>query len=247
MIPAGTVSSNEAAKPVHWMARVGLRTYLFLVLCATAIAPLALFSWNQAEHLALVGIETADRRSLAVAHAVAQQITVALEGYIRAAETVSAQVATIGMGDPQLVGETLFSHVSHHAEFLDAYAADTQGHALINVWAYGRIAQTQVDYSDRDYVRELLRTRRTTISRAAIGRMMNVLSVQIAAPIFGRDDEFLGLTCSSIDLSAITQAARRGEEGLLGGRVIILDEDGTTLADSSQPAAVLVRASRCEP
>ncbi|HMA96062.1 MAG TPA: SpoIIE family protein phosphatase [Polyangiaceae bacterium] len=220
------------------MARVGLRAYLFFVLCVTAIGPLSLFAWNQAEHLAQVGLESADRQSLAVARAVAQQIVVALEGYIRAAETVSAQIATTGMSDRQLIANALVSHVNHHAEFLGAYAADAQGHAIVNAWSDGRTAETNIDYSDRDYVRELLRTRETTISRAAVGRVTNVLSVQIAAPILGDEGDFLGLSCSSIDLSAITEATRRGEEGLQGGRVLILDQDGTKLADSSKPGLV---------
>ncbi len=234
MSATDTDSPKDApANSSHWLARFGVRTYLFLALVTTAVAPVALFAWNRTAHLATIEFEAADRQTVATARAATQQILLALQGYTRAAETLSAQTASSELLDPIALVEALYNHLTHHPEFLGAYVADARGLSLASVAPDGELLGVPVDYSDRDYFRELLRTRRTTISRAAVGRVTQVLSVQLVAPVLDPNLRLMGFTCSSLDLSAITETAKRTADGLTEGRVIILDNYGTLIGDSS--------------
>ena len=95
-----------------------------------------------------------------------------------------------------------------------------------------KFAETHIDYSDREYYTELVTTKRTVVSRAAIGRVTRVLAVQVVAPMFDETQQLTGFTCSSVVLGAIANQAKQSVRGMANGRVVIIDSAGQLIADS---------------
>ena len=154
-------------------------------------------------------------------------------GYVHAAESFSAQLVTREDLSRRTLEAVMNAHRAHHPEFLGEYVADKEGHSLLHQFLNGEFAETHVNYADRDYFAELLRSKRTVVSQAAIGRVSHMLSVQIVAPMLDKQRGLVGFTCSSVDLGAITNQAKQSVRGMSNGRVVIIDSAGQIIADSS--------------
>jgi serine phosphatase RsbU (regulator of sigma subunit) len=70
------------------------------------------------------------------------------------------------------------------------------------------------------------------VSRAAIGRVTRVLSVQVVAPIFDKQKTMIGFTCSSVDLGKIANQIKQSARGIPAGRIVVIDSAGQLIADS---------------
>lgn len=224
--------SSWRARGWSLLERLGVRALLFFALGSSAVVPVALLGFDQAERWAASELAATDRQALGAARAAAGQLSIAMLGYLHAAQTFSAQLAAGGSLDVAAVRAALLAHLSHHPEFIGAYVADAKGVSLLNMAGAETLAGG-TDYSDRDYYREILRTRQAAISGVHVGRVTGVLTLQIAAPILDTTGALLGITCSSADLGAITARAKQTVLGMHEGRVIVVDAAGRRIADSS--------------
>ena len=180
-----------------------MRTLLFIVLSLCTVLPISLLGFSQARRLAVNELRGTDRQALAAAQAAANQLSVAMLGYVHAAESFSAQLEARNRLDRETLESVMEAHRASHSQFLGSYVADKDGVALLNQMGRGKFLETQLNYADRDYYSKLIETKRAVVSRAAIGRMTRVLSVQIVAPIFDRQHTLVGFTCSSVDLGTM--------------------------------------------
>jgi len=212
--------------------RLGVRAFLFLALGASAVMPVALLGFDQAERWAASELSATDRQALAAARAAAGQLSLAMLGYMHAARAFSAQLGGGGSLEPAVLQTALRAHVENHPEFLGAYVANAQGRSLLHLRGEDFL-RGGVDYSDRDYFHEIVKTHRATISGVHVGRVTGVLTVQVAAPIQDAAGTLLGITCSSADLGEITSRAQQTVLGMQEGRVVVVDGDGRRIADSS--------------
>jgi serine phosphatase RsbU (regulator of sigma subunit) len=219
------------------LSRAGVRLHLFVVLSCAALIPMMLFAWNRIEHLATTEMENVERESEATAAVAAQQLQVAMHGYIQASETVAAQLSTLGFDDMELAAQSINHHVRFQPEFLGAYYANASGVTQVRIRGAGEIEWDSTDYSDRDYFKTVIRERRTVVSRAVLGKVTQVISVQIASPVTDRRDELLGVVCTSLDLSAVTVLIKRVVAGVSFGRIVVVDNYGTVVADSMSEKA----------
>ncbi len=212
--------------------RLGVRGLLFVALGASAIVPVGLLGFDQAGRWAASELASSDRQALGAARAASEQLSLAMLEYVHAAESFSAQIGNAGGLDRAGLEAALKAHLAHHPEFFGAYVADVEGRSVLWLnetgWAPGG-----VDYSDRDYYREVQRTGRAAISRVHVGRTTGVLTVQVAAPIYDATGTRLGMTCSSVDLEAITEQAKQSVVAMREGRLMLIDGDGRRIADSS--------------
>lgn len=214
------------------IARVGVRVYLFVFLSATAVLPVTVFAWSEAEQLAEYELKAADRQMLAATRAAAEEVALAIQGYVRAAETLSAHLGNMEVAEHEGLYLALQAHVFGHPEFLGTYVADAHGSSLAHLSYSGEYSEVPIDYSDRDYLKRLLHTKATTISRAALGRYTRTLAVQVVAPIADRSRGLLGFTCSSIDLATVVAMVKQSAQGVVAGRVLVVDRHGVRIADS---------------
>ncbi len=168
--------------------RIGVRAFLFIVLSISTVVPVSLLGYNQAQRWAKSEIEATDRQAQAAAQSASDLLSFAMLSYLHAAESFSAQVAARGLNVESLP-TIVNAHLGHHSEFLGAYVADENANSLLNQSSMGEILGVRINYADRDYFKELLRTKQSLISRAGIGRATHVLSVQVVAPIFDKELE----------------------------------------------------------
>lgn len=226
-------SASRSWRERGWLRfdRLGVRPFLFMALGSSAVVPVTLLGFDQAERWAASELGATDRQAIGAARAAAGQLSVAMLGYVHAAETFSAQLAGSGLGRGAL-STALQAHVKNHPEFLGAYVADGQGHSLMHMNEL-TLFETDMDYSDREYFQEVVRTQRSAISGVHVGRVTGVLTVQIAAPIHDDQGKLIGITCSSADLGAITSRAQQTVLGMQEGRVVLVDSLGRRIADSS--------------
>jgi PAS domain S-box-containing protein len=85
-----------------------------------------------------------------------------------------------------------------------------------------------IGYADREWFREVSRTRRPVASDLIIGRLTGLRQVVIAAPVFDRNDRFVGAIAAPIDLRGLLKAFGR----LMlpsDASMILLDRRGTVL------------------
>lgn len=215
--------------------RIGVRWLLFCVIGACAVAPVAVLGFEEAGRWAESERIASDRQALAAARAAADQLSFAMEAYVQAAQSFSAQIGNGARLDPRALEAAMSAHMQHHPQFFGCYVADARGMSLARMRDRD-FGPGGVDYSDREYFRAIAANRKPAISKVDVGRVTHVLAVQVAAPIIDPSGAFLGITCSSVDLQAITERAKETVRTMADGRVLVIDGEGHTIADSALPA-----------
>ena len=226
--------------------RLGVRSYLFAVLSLVAALPVILLGSLLAQRWARAEVEHADRTTLAAATSLASRLEQTTRGYVRAVQSLAAQVEAHGNLDRAALVRMLQAHQSRYPEFHGWYVANAQGLAVVNYSAAGP-SFTDLDYSDRDYFAQVLNTREAAISRVQTGKASGVANVQVAAPIFARNGALLGIAEGSINLERVSKQAASTARGLSEGRVVVVDGDGRVVADTSSSDSVLLRRVGHEP
>lgn len=235
--------SSPAA--VERRRRIGVRALLFLVLSLSAALPVALFGVHQARRWSKQQIAVTDQQLAAAARASADQLALSLIDSVHAAQAFSDQVGARGSLTADSMLPALTAHTANHPELLGAYIADARGISLVHRSLDGETAKGGIDYSDRDYFKQVASTQRAAVSRAQVGRFTRVLSVNVAAPIRDATGGFLGITCSSLDLRDVSERGQRAVGGVSEGRLVVVDAEGRRLADSRDNGHVeLVDVSR---
>lgn len=220
--------------------RLGVRALLFFVLSTVSALPVAVLGLNQASLFAKKQIESTDRQAEAAAHASADSLSLSMSDAVHAAESFS-EVLAKGNLSPEVLRSAITAHTSHHPDQLGAYVADANGTSLMNMALSGEIIAGGINYADRDYFKQILRTNKPAISRAQVGRSTHVLSISVAAPIHDDAGHFMGITCISIDLRGVAARAKRAVGGLSEGRLAVVDAEGRLLADSDGAARLEAR------
>lgn len=214
--------------------RLGVRWLLFCVIGACAVVPVAVLGFEEAGRWAESERIASDRQALAAARAAADQLSFAMEAYVQSAESFSAQIGNGTRLDPPALQAAMTAHMRHHPQFFGCYVANAHGVSLARM-RDGSTEPGGVDYSDREYFRAVAASREPAISKVDVGRVTHVLAVQVAAPIMDPSGAFLGITCSSVDLEAITNRAKDTVRAMADGRVLVIDGEGHTIADSALP------------
>jgi PAS domain S-box-containing protein len=217
-----------------------VRAYLFAALALISALPVCVLGAVQAQRLAQLQVAQSDRTALAAARSLAAQVDASMQSNVAATEAIAAHLATHEELDLAEVRRTLAAHVPHFPNLYGMYVGDAQGRSL----AYYPQTETPpgVDYSDRDYFVGILRTRETFISRVQLGKVTQVLNVQVAAPIVPPTDKFIGYALASINLDSIHRQTRLAVDGFSDGRLVVLDSEGQALADSANPSGTNLKS-----
>jgi len=228
----GLSASRSSSRVDYGRGHPNLRGYLFCCLGLAAALPVLLLGVVQLPKWQAKQLDQLERERRFAAETLAEGITQFVTSHVRAVESVAAQVQLFGTADPTRTQALLASQRARYGGFCFMYIAGRGGVSLVADPprdGKGR-ATAGTDYSDRDYYRQLLSTRRTAISRVQQGRRAGVPSVQIAAPILDRRGEVISFVEGSLDLDSIQAMAQRVTRGIPELKVAVLDHHGRVIA-----------------
>jgi PAS domain S-box-containing protein len=216
------------------MKSIGVRSFLFAVLSVLTAIPVL---WLGSALATRFGDEVRTRRdqSLAVAaRSVSWQLEQMLETRRRDLELLASSLESMEALDGESAKELLLRHWKRSGYYTGTYVGDADGNALIRTPSFPADAPPAGNYRDRDYYQDLIRTRKTAVSRVQIGKFLGVTNVQIAAPILDQNGGLRGYAEGSVDLGAFSELVARHAREVSGSRILILDGTTRVVADSRQ-------------
>ncbi|AOT72153.1 methyl-accepting chemotaxis protein [Geosporobacter ferrireducens] len=204
--------------------RITLRTKIILLLIVLTVSSVSTVGYMSAksqmnslqDSLTSTATGLADNLSHEINLFLTQNVTV-LEGI--------ASLPHVRAFDPNDQKNILEALIKEHTSFAVIFASDTTGMQVAR--SDGR--DQFDDLSERDYMKAVLASKKTTISDVLISRTTGKPSVVIVTPILGLNGEFTGTIGGTLDLSVIEEMRKRiilGETGY----AFITDNQGQILA-----------------
>jgi len=170
---------------------------------------------------------------------------------LMSARTSAIQSAARAVGALDHWDNGVLQHVAEGARqdsdaFEGFYIADTTGRSLVFAHA-GSDLRANVDYSDRQYFKDLKRTQGLVMSPVMMGRASSVPVVAIAGPIFGLDGEWRGLVAGGVRLGVLDGLVRSVGRVVPNHHLLLVDEQNQVLADNQGVYEVLARLDAKDP
>lgn len=225
--------------------KIGNRSYLLLVVGALAGAPVLVLGLLEASRWSEAERAQVEREVRSGASGLARELDLVLEAEVGALERLAGHVEQLDAFGSDSLQPMLATHRERSRHVSYAYIADRAGISIAADpprGADGR-SNTGIDYSDRDYYRELMERQATAISRPQLGRRSGEPNVQVAAPIRDAGGQIIGFAEASIDLSAIKGVLRNLTSEHEGLRAVVVDGEGRVVADSAGSLALLEPAA----
>lgn len=211
----------------------------FLISAAAAGGFVAVYGQAVAQAQKRVIIE----RDLLFARALSQGIGIHVDLAKDAMETLAGDAARVPFTAAALQ-PLLENVVAHNGSIFGVVVGDATGTVVAGFvpdapTPEGRIP-IGLELADRDYFRELVRTRQAAVSGAITSRAAPIPTVAVAAPMFDADGAFIGFVAAGLKISALTRIAERtlGTEYAVP---VVVDRDGLVIV---HPDAALVAAHR---
>ena len=176
-----------------------------------------------------------DQALAALARGVARQLDMMLESRSRDLEVLSGSIEVLGELEGPRIEALLAQHRERSRYYTGAYIGDADANSVVRSPSHypdGTVAAPG-NYRDRDYYKDLVRTRRTAISRVQRGRITHEVNIQIASPIFAPNGTLKGYVEGSVELESFGALVRNAAKQVEGGRVVVLDSGSRVVADSS--------------
>ncbi|WP_379969007.1 ATP-binding protein [Ectobacillus sp. sgz5001026] len=124
--------------------------------------------------------------------------------------------------------EQILKHMHEQdPRFSGLYYSDSTGHILFG----SNSLDHSIDLSDRPYIQEVLKSKKTTISSALIGRVLGQRVSVIVTPVFTSSNHISGLVMASLRLDYATQLLK----GLTTPNpYLLLDKDGSVILQNGE-------------
>jgi signal transduction histidine kinase/ActR/RegA family two-component response regulator len=245
------LAAAEVRPESFWRASIGSKTFVRLVLALSLISGIPTWLLGQ-----LLG-DRWEERTLAYEDAAAEAEVASTARELRALMTAREHaLATLGasltdrltaqrsVDSTQAIAGALEHVLSSVDNFDVIYAADARAVPFALVPASllkGRDLAT-MSYADRDYFKELVRTKRVAYSRVQKGKISGVANVHIAVPLLDARGEVAAFVSGGVRLDALrrtaVEAAARGVS-----RTIVIDEHEQLLIDSNDRIPALTSAA----
>ena len=215
-----------------------------LVLIAASVAltvVLVLQSMEQRSQRAVLDSEVANAERIGL---VLSAKIVSLQKALRAA---SAQVPIDRLSTPAAVQAFLEDQNVLRSLFDSVFVADADLH-IIAVAENGGVRTTDIDASDRVYIRRTVQDRRPVISQPGISRTSGTPMFAMTMPLFGRDGKISAILIGGMKLSTnallndLTRTAMDDHDPV---STIVTDSEGTIV--SHKDAAWVMRKAAADP
>jgi PAS domain S-box-containing protein len=216
-------------------ARLGLESAVMVVFVTVISLPtLYVSTSNSRDFLDRTKSEMFASSTRAIA-SVEGEIVALLENYKRGiAMATSSVIWEMRKNDDEGVRRTLRAVRDQYPEFAGLYVADARARTTAFDPPVNENGQSLIglEYSDRQYYRDLLATRKTVYSGVYQARGgMNGPAVAIGEPILNEKGDFNGFVLGWFDLKSFGEIVRRYQGD--GETLIVTDADGNLVADSS--------------
>ncbi|RDU35437.1 histidine kinase [Neobacillus piezotolerans] len=152
-------------------------------------------------------------------------------------------------GDMQAIQSQLKDIKTNYPGFVNMYVGDTRGQSLVfypEVYTDGA-KRGNLNFSDRSYYKELLKTKKTVVSPVFHGRGgTDMLLVTIVSPLLDEKEEMIGYVLGALDLNALGEHIQRRNFGEEGYTVVIDQEKNVIVHPRFDPRRELVNLSKSE-
>jgi diguanylate cyclase (GGDEF)-like protein/PAS domain S-box-containing protein len=222
-------------------ARLALASLLLIAASVAVTVVLVLRAMEQRSQRAVLDSEVANAERIGL---VLSAKIVSLQKALRAA---SAQVPVDTLGKPAKVAAFLDDQMVLRSLFDSVFVADARLH-LIAVAENGGVRATDIDASDRSYVRRTVHDRRPVISQPGISRTSGTPMFVMTMPLFGRDGKISAILIGGMKLSTnallndLTRPAMDDHDPV---STIVADSEGTIV--SHKDPAWLMRKAAADP
>ena len=236
-VQAGTaVPFSESGGEEKERKGFGLWSYLFVCFGIVAAVPVLILGINEAHRWRTVQLEAIDREGRFVAEALALVISEHVKIHVGGIESLAAQVQAMGTFDPSVVRPLIVSQKAHLGNYSFLYIAGRNARSIITDPPFDGEGQPTdgMDYSDRAYVRELMKTGKTSISGVEIGKRTHRPAIHIGTPIRDRSGKITGFIGSALDMDAIQGAVGQIIKGVSGLQAAVIDDDGRVIAHPNE-------------
>jgi len=216
----------------------------FLLLGFLMTLPAILLGRSLADRLETRRVAKADEELLLTARMIARNVGLQVDEYAKAAEMLAKQVEAWGTLEPVQLQKIVTTEKAAFPGLALMYVGSADGISIAVEPPFDKFGTPNAgtNYRDRDYYQEVVRTGKTFISKARLGRVSHVPNIQIASPIWDEKGHFIAFSQDAIDLLNIFPA--RVEE-ILSGRpnikAIVIDREGQTLAHPDRTAVEELR------
>jgi PAS domain S-box-containing protein len=212
-----------------------VRVYLLAVLSVFTAIPVLWLGSTYATRTAESDRRAHDQALVNLAQSVARQLDTMLEGRCRDLEVLAGSIEVLGELQGPRTQALLTRHWERSNYYTGSYIADAAGNSLLRApaSAFDASAGHEGSYADRDYYLELVRTKRTVISKVQRGRFLHSVNIQIATPIFDAHRDLLGYAEGSVELEQFAAMVQNSAALLAGSRVVVLDGASSVVADSA--------------
>ena len=215
-----------------------------LVLIAASVAltvVLVLRAMEQRSQRAVLDSEVANAERIGL---VLSAKIVSLQRALRAA---TPQLPADRLGRPDVVRAWLDDQQVLRSLFDSVFIADARQH-LVAVAENGGVRMTDIDASDRSYIRRTVFLRRPVISQPGISRTSGTPMFVMTMPLFDRDGNVAAILIGGMKLSSnallndLTRSAMDGHDPV---STIVTDGDGIVV--SSTDASALMKPAAADP
>lgn len=224
--------TDQAKTGKQWML-------LFMVISLLAALPAIFLGRSLAEQWEAQWMAKAEEEALLTARLVARNVGLQVDEYAKAVEMLARQVEAWGTLEPAVLQKIVTTEKAAFPGLALMYVGNAEGFSIAvepPVDKFGT-PNAGTNYRDRDYYQEVVRTGKTFISPARMGRVSHVPSIQIASPIWDAKGRFIAFSQDAIDILNVIPA--RVEEivaGKPGMKVVVMDQEGKTLAHPDKTA-----------
>lgn len=217
----------------------GQWSLLVLFLGFTMVLPAVLLGRSLSEQWESRLAAKADEEALLTARLIARNVGLQVDEYARAVEMLARQVEAWGTLEPAVLQKIVTTEKAAFPGLALMYVGSADGFSIAVDPPFDKFGTPNAgtNYRDRDYYQEVVRTGKTFISPARMGRVSHVPNIQIAAPIWDAKGRFVAFSQDAIDLLNVIPA--RVEEITAGKpnlKVVVIDREGKTLAHPDKAA-----------
>ncbi len=217
---------------------------LFILMGLLMSLPAILLGRSLAEQWESRLAARAEEEALLTARLIARNVGLQVDEYARAVEMLARQVEAWGTLEPAVLQKIVTTQKAAFPGLALMYVGSADGFSVAVEPPFDKFGTPNAgtSYRDRDYYQEVVRTGKTFIGPARMGRVSHVPNIQIASPIWDEKGRFIAFSECAIDLLNVIQA--RVEEiiaGKPGVMVIVTDREGRTLAHPDKAASEEMR------
>ena len=206
------------------LSRFSLKTLLIIGALIIGIIPAAVLGIGSARALRTSAIADAMERNEVLASGLASQYEQFVTLHLQAITAVAAQAATLDTFTPTSLTPIYARTLPHYPALTGLVGADLsgKGFAVTPVTGGELRVTTGVDYSDRAWFKEVVRTKQPFIDKVVtVGKTTKVPQVVIGVPVLDSSGKLKGVQTGALDLEDIGTAAARAAHGKTGQAVVM--------------------------